>query len=174
MTLPETGERIYRLPAWIRRCTQDLSVSPTYDAVFWNPDKPYQFRYSRPKKPESLRIYEAHGRIRKMHNSHFSPNICSQSVSRHLSLAQRHIKSLQPTSFLGSHTSATTLSSLWQLWSMHITHLLATKSPPFLHLHPDMVTLKISRNLWMSRIVTEYWSCWMLYTHMQAIMYWMA
>ncbi|KAL1936534.1 hypothetical protein VTP01DRAFT_668 [Rhizomucor pusillus] len=60
MTLPETGERIYRLPAWIRRCTQDLSVSPTYDAVFWNPDKPYQFRYSRPKKPESLRIYEAH------------------------------------------------------------------------------------------------------------------
>ncbi|CAO3630115.1 unnamed protein product [Cunninghamella blakesleeana] len=54
------GERIYRLPAWINRVTQDLSVSPTYEAIFWNPEEKYTFKNSRPTKPESLRIYEAH------------------------------------------------------------------------------------------------------------------
>ncbi|CDM29026.1 CAZyme family GH13 [Penicillium roqueforti] len=61
MVLP-SGERIYRIPAWIKRVVQDLSVSPAYDAVFWNPpaDEVYKFQYPRPKKPEDLRIYEAH------------------------------------------------------------------------------------------------------------------
>lgn len=61
MVLP-SGERIYRIPAWIKRVVQDLSVSPDYDAVFWNPpaSEQYTFKQSRPKKPESLRIYEAH------------------------------------------------------------------------------------------------------------------
>lgn len=56
------GERIYRLPTWIKRVVQDLNVSPEYDAVFWNPpaNERYSFKNSRPKKPESLRIYEAH------------------------------------------------------------------------------------------------------------------
>lgn len=56
------GERLYRIPAWIKRVVQNLDVSPTYDAVFWNPPEGvrYQFRHQRPKKPESLRIYEAH------------------------------------------------------------------------------------------------------------------
>ncbi|KAJ5246725.1 1-4-alpha-glucan-branching enzyme [Penicillium chermesinum] len=61
MVLP-SGERIYRVPAWIKRVVQDLSVSPAYDAVFWNPPASdrYSFKNARPKKPESLRIYEAH------------------------------------------------------------------------------------------------------------------
>jgi 1,4-alpha-glucan branching enzyme len=61
MVLP-SGERIYRLPAWIKRVVQDLSVSPAYDAVFWNPpaEEVYKFQHPRPKKPASLRIYEAH------------------------------------------------------------------------------------------------------------------
>ncbi|CAG7942356.1 unnamed protein product [Penicillium salamii] len=61
MVLPG-GERIYRLPAWIKRVVQDLEVSPAYDAVFWNPpaEDVYKFQHSRPKKPASLRIYEAH------------------------------------------------------------------------------------------------------------------
>ncbi|RMD43155.1 hypothetical protein DV735_g1923, partial [Chaetothyriales sp. CBS 134920] len=56
------GERIERLPAWITRVTQDLSVSPAYDAVFWNPPKSekYVFKNARPPKPASVRIYEAH------------------------------------------------------------------------------------------------------------------
>lgn len=61
MILP-SGERIERLPAWIKRVTQDLSVSPVYDARFWNPpaDQKYNFKHSRPPKVTSARIYEAH------------------------------------------------------------------------------------------------------------------
>ncbi|KAL4754320.1 1,4-alpha-glucan-branching enzyme [Aspergillus terricola var. indicus] len=57
-----SGERIYRIPAWIKRVVQDLDVSPIYESVFWNPPKAerYNFQHARPKKPESLRIYEAH------------------------------------------------------------------------------------------------------------------
>ncbi|KAE8348634.1 1,4-alpha-glucan-branching enzyme [Aspergillus coremiiformis] len=57
-----SGERIYRIPAWIKRVVQDLDVSPTYDSIFWNPpaEEQYKPQHSRPKKPESLRIYEAH------------------------------------------------------------------------------------------------------------------
>ncbi|XRM45545.1 alpha-1,4-glucan branching enzyme [Aspergillus tubingensis] len=60
--VPPEGERIYRIPAWIKRVVQDLTVSPTYESVFWNPPatERYQFKHSRPKRPESLRIYEAH------------------------------------------------------------------------------------------------------------------
>ncbi|KKY15189.1 putativealpha-glucan branching enzyme [Phaeomoniella chlamydospora] len=56
------GERIERIPAWITRVTQDLSISPVYDARFWNPPKSerYQFKHPKPPKPESARIYEAH------------------------------------------------------------------------------------------------------------------
>ncbi|KAI7905369.1 1,4-alpha-glucan-branching enzyme GBE1 [Cokeromyces recurvatus] len=60
MTLPNTGERIYRLPAWIKYVTQDLSVSAAYDAIFWNPEQQYVFKNSRPKRPQSIRVYEAH------------------------------------------------------------------------------------------------------------------
>jgi 1,4-alpha-glucan branching enzyme len=57
-----TGERIERLPAWIKRVTQDLSVSPVYDARFWNPppESRYVFKNKAPPKPSRLRIYEAH------------------------------------------------------------------------------------------------------------------
>ncbi|KAF8948742.1 alpha-1,4-glucan branching enzyme, partial [Entomortierella lignicola] len=54
------GTRIDRLPAWIQRVTQDLSVSPTYDAVFWNPPKKYQWKNKSPPKPRGLKVYEAH------------------------------------------------------------------------------------------------------------------
>ncbi|TCD67546.1 alpha-1,4-glucan branching enzyme [Steccherinum ochraceum] len=61
MILP-SGERIERLPPWIHRVTQDLNVSPVYEARFWNPpaSQTYKFKNSRPPKPESVRIYEAH------------------------------------------------------------------------------------------------------------------
>ncbi|EZF73735.1 1,4-alpha-glucan-branching enzyme [Trichophyton soudanense CBS 452.61] len=61
MTTP-SGERIDRIPAWTKRVTQDLSVSPVYDNVFWHPPKEeqYQFKHTAPPKPRSLRIYEAH------------------------------------------------------------------------------------------------------------------
>lgn len=56
------GRRIERLPAWIKRVTQDLNVSPVYDARFWNPpaSERYTFKNARPPKPKDARIYEAH------------------------------------------------------------------------------------------------------------------
>jgi len=56
------GQRIERIPAWIKRVTQDLSVSPVYDARFWNPpvSEIYKFKNPRPSKPTDIRIYEAH------------------------------------------------------------------------------------------------------------------
>ena len=81
-----SGERLYRVPAWIQRVEQNLAESPIYygpfllsslisnrqwDAekillfcctgIFWNPPKQYQWQNKAPSKPESLRIYEAHG-----------------------------------------------------------------------------------------------------------------
>lgn len=59
MKLP-SGEHIDRLPTWIKRVTQDLSVSPVYDAIFWNPPEKYVFKNPRPSRPKSARVYEAH------------------------------------------------------------------------------------------------------------------
>ena len=61
LVLP-SGERIERVPAWIKYVTQDLSASPVYDAVLWNPPKQeqYVFKNPRPPYPNSVRIYEAH------------------------------------------------------------------------------------------------------------------
>lgn len=56
-----SGERIERLPAWIRRVTQDLAKSPVYDAIYWQPPQPYVWKNKAPPKPSDLRIYEAHG-----------------------------------------------------------------------------------------------------------------
>lgn len=58
METPNVGH-IDRLPAWIQYVTQDLAVSPMYDARFWNPKK-YVFKNPRPPKPKSARVYEAH------------------------------------------------------------------------------------------------------------------
>lgn len=68
MFVLDNNEKIYRLPAWITRATQpDKDTSkkygPIYEARFWNPSNPYQFKHSRPhinRKLDSLRIYEAH------------------------------------------------------------------------------------------------------------------
>ena len=60
MVIPNNHARAERVPAWITRVTQDLSESPVYEARFWNPSHKYQFKHSRPKKPVSARIYEAH------------------------------------------------------------------------------------------------------------------
>jgi len=54
------GEYIHRIPAWITRVTQDLSVSPIYDGRFWNPPQTYKFKNPRPPKVKSARVYEAH------------------------------------------------------------------------------------------------------------------
>lgn len=54
------GSWIERLPAWSKRVTQDLSVSSTYEANFWNPAKEYVWKNKSPPKPKGVKIYEAH------------------------------------------------------------------------------------------------------------------
>lgn len=46
---------------YFRRVTQDLNVSPIYDAVFWNPPQKYVFKNKRPPAPKAVKVYEAHG-----------------------------------------------------------------------------------------------------------------
>ncbi|SCW02651.1 LAFE_0F11320g1_1 [Lachancea fermentati] len=63
-----SGEKIYRVPAWITRATQpDKETAklfgPGYEGRFWNPPQKYQFKNKRPqfeRQTDSLRIYEAH------------------------------------------------------------------------------------------------------------------
>lgn len=63
LTLP-TGEKIARLPAWIKRATQPPKEygNSTYESRFWNPapEDTYKFENKRPVLPRSLKIYEAH------------------------------------------------------------------------------------------------------------------
>lgn len=61
LTLPKTHEKVYRLPAWITRATPNPDA-PVYDARFWNPESPYEFKNSRPfcTDDSDLRIYECH------------------------------------------------------------------------------------------------------------------
>ena len=60
------GSRVDRIPAWITRATQDLQKGAAYEGVFWNPTKQYTFKHSRPPKPCSLKIYEAHGKFKSL------------------------------------------------------------------------------------------------------------
>ena len=62
ISMVKHGERIERIPAWITRSVQDRSQGVTYEGVFWNPREKFTFRNASPKKPDRLRIYEAHGR----------------------------------------------------------------------------------------------------------------
>ncbi|KAJ1857802.1 alpha-1,4-glucan branching enzyme [Coemansia sp. RSA 1822] len=55
-----SGERVYRLPAWSRYVTQDLTKSPIYEAVFYNPPQRYTFKNKRVVPEADLCIYEAH------------------------------------------------------------------------------------------------------------------
>ncbi|XP_029302388.1 1,4-alpha-glucan-branching enzyme [Cottoperca gobio] len=53
------GERLYRISPWAKYVNRD-EKSIIYDWVHWDPPQPYTQIHPRPKKPTSLRIYEAH------------------------------------------------------------------------------------------------------------------
>ncbi|GMM33735.1 1,4-alpha-glucan branching enzyme [Saccharomycopsis crataegensis] len=63
LNLPN-GSTVYRLPAWITRATQAPATETidcnVYQARFWNPPQPYQFKHKRPQAHKDLRIYECH------------------------------------------------------------------------------------------------------------------
>lgn len=60
VTQDVSAPRTERIPAYIKRATQDMSVSPNYDGIFWNPEVRYTFVNKRPTVPKDPRIYEAH------------------------------------------------------------------------------------------------------------------
>ncbi|KAJ3193173.1 alpha-1,4-glucan branching enzyme, partial [Entophlyctis luteolus] len=60
MVIPNSNDRIERIPAYIRYATQDLSKSASYEGIFWNPPQSYVFKHTPPPKPKCLRIYESH------------------------------------------------------------------------------------------------------------------
>lgn len=52
------GDLLYRNSPWANYVLpNDRKV---YEHVFWNPSKPYQFKYKKPKAPENIKIYECH------------------------------------------------------------------------------------------------------------------
>ncbi|KAK6296354.1 hypothetical protein J4Q44_G00324960 [Coregonus suidteri] len=53
------GERLYRISPWAKYATQ-AEKQVIYDWVHWDPPQPYLHIHPRPKKPQSLRIYESH------------------------------------------------------------------------------------------------------------------
>src|SRR5271170_3263768 len=126
------GEHIDRVPAWIKRVTQDLSYSPVYDAVFWNPPKKYVFKNRPPPRPQSVRVYEAHGQF-PQHLSLFQLAFPLQNIE------WVHIQNLLQTSSLGSKNSATMSFNSWPSWNTPITPLSVTKSLVSLLLQVDMV-----------------------------------
>lgn len=93
------------------RVTQDLSVSPAYDAIFWNPPEKYKFKNKSPPKPKAVKVYEAHG-------EHFSilllgaplpmctdgPLMRFKSAFPPLSQKSQRTKSLQRTTYQESRS----------------------------------------------------------------------
>ncbi|XP_076138413.1 1,4-alpha-glucan-branching enzyme-like [Alosa pseudoharengus] len=53
------GERLYRISPWAKYVIQS-EKSVIYDWVHWDPPQTYRHKHPRPKKPQSLRIYESH------------------------------------------------------------------------------------------------------------------
>ncbi|KAL6115834.1 gbe1 [Pungitius sinensis] len=53
------GGRLYRISPWAKYVNRE-EKSVVYDWVHWDPPQPYTQIHPRPKKPTSLRIYEAH------------------------------------------------------------------------------------------------------------------
>ncbi|XP_064881032.1 1,4-alpha-glucan-branching enzyme-like [Oncorhynchus nerka] len=53
------GERLYRISPWAKYAIQ-AEKQVIYDWVHWDPPQPYLHIHPRPKKPQSLRIYESH------------------------------------------------------------------------------------------------------------------
>eukprot|EP00835_Amoeboradix_gromovi_P003146 NODE_198_length_15297_cov_0.486182.p2 type:complete len:527 gc:universal NODE_198_length_15297_cov_0.486182:9303-7723(-) len=56
----EDGSELYRMSPYTKYAVQNIREKIEFDPVFWNPPKPYKFKYSRPPKPLRPRIYEAH------------------------------------------------------------------------------------------------------------------
>uniref|UniRef100_A0A7N5JDZ9 1,4-alpha-glucan-branching enzyme n=1 Tax=Ailuropoda melanoleuca TaxID=9646 RepID=A0A7N5JDZ9_AILME len=55
----KSGEILYRISPWAKYVTRE-GDNVNYDWIHWDPEHPYKFKHSKPKKPRGLRIYESH------------------------------------------------------------------------------------------------------------------
>ncbi|XP_018431642.1 PREDICTED: 1,4-alpha-glucan-branching enzyme [Nanorana parkeri] len=55
----KSGEVIYRISPWAKYVIQE-EKSVVYDWVHWEPAHPYKQQHEHPRRPKSVRIYEAH------------------------------------------------------------------------------------------------------------------
>uniref|UniRef100_A0A287DET0 1,4-alpha-glucan branching enzyme n=1 Tax=Ictidomys tridecemlineatus TaxID=43179 RepID=A0A287DET0_ICTTR len=55
----KSGEILYRISPWAKYVARE-GGNVNYDWICWDPEHPYKFKHSRPKKPKSVRIYESH------------------------------------------------------------------------------------------------------------------
>nr|XP_003469368.1 1,4-alpha-glucan-branching enzyme [Cavia porcellus] len=55
----KSGEILYRISPWAKYVVRE-GGNVNYDWIHWDPEHPYKFKHSKPKKPRSLRIYESH------------------------------------------------------------------------------------------------------------------
>ena len=57
----EDGQTLWRLSPWTKYAVQQREVSMDYNQVHWDTlSNEYQWKNNHPRKPESMRIYEAH------------------------------------------------------------------------------------------------------------------
>uniref|UniRef100_A0A4W5RHH5 Uncharacterized protein n=1 Tax=Hucho hucho TaxID=62062 RepID=A0A4W5RHH5_9TELE len=59
VVLTSEGEELFRISPWAKYCHKHPD-SNTYDWIHWDPVRPFLYQHTRPKRPRSLRIYEAH------------------------------------------------------------------------------------------------------------------
>lgn len=59
VVLTSEGEELFRISPWAKYVTKTPD-SNTYDWVHWDPPQPFMHQHPNPKRPRSLRIYEAH------------------------------------------------------------------------------------------------------------------
>lgn len=55
----KSGEKLDRVPAWARYSTQNPETT-LYEMRHWDPPTKYEFNHPQPKRPLSVKIYEAH------------------------------------------------------------------------------------------------------------------
>lgn len=53
------GHFVDKIPAWVRFAHQN-PVDKSFDGAFWHSPQPYQWKFTNPKKPASVKIYEVH------------------------------------------------------------------------------------------------------------------
>lgn len=59
LVVDESGQEFERIPIWSQFMVFN-NEKKTFEAVFWNPEKKFEFKEPKPEKPRFPKIYDAH------------------------------------------------------------------------------------------------------------------